>query len=181
MKKFFTLLLPFSLLALVALNSCSDGCTGDPDPEPTPEPPAGYSFATDNTAISSGTVTANMLFFGTSTVKTIASGATFTDDKALFELVADGEGKVRILMHETRFAATMPALEMEVPNILYTGAEKTIELSATSVVPEIKGTPFQKYMMTNLTGKVEITDFTVTFTCANTFEVIYQGRLIVKK
>jgi len=52
-----------------------------------------------------------MLFFGTSTVTTVASGATFTDGKALFELVADGEGKVRILMHETRFAAEMPALK----------------------------------------------------------------------
>lgn len=113
MKKFFTFLLPFSLLASAALSSCSDGCTGDPDP--TPELPDGYTYATENTSINDGTVTANMLFFGTSTVTTVASGATFTDGKALFELVADGEGKVRILMHETRFAAEMPALEMEIP------------------------------------------------------------------
>ena len=111
MKKFFTFLLPFSLLASAALSSCSDGCTGNPDP--TPELPDGYTYATENTSINDGTVTANMLFFGTSTVTTVASGATFTDGKALFELVADGEGKVRILMHETRFAAEMPALEME--------------------------------------------------------------------
>lgn len=96
MKKFFTFLLPFSLLASAALSSCSDGCTGDPDP--TPELPDGYTYATENTSINDGTVTANMLFFGTSTVTTVASGATFTDGKALFELVADGEGKVRILI-----------------------------------------------------------------------------------
>ena len=68
MKKFFTFLLPFSLLASAALSSCSDGCTGDPDP--TPELPDGYTYATENTSINDGTVTANMLFFGTSTVTT---------------------------------------------------------------------------------------------------------------
>ena len=95
MKKFFTFLLPFSLLASAALSSCSDGCTGDPDP--TPELPDGYTYATENTSINDGTVTANMLYFRSSTVTTVASGATFTDGKALFELVADGDGKVRIL------------------------------------------------------------------------------------
>ena len=120
-------------------------------------------------------------FFGTSTVTTVASGATFTDGKALFELVADGEGKVRILMHETRFAAEMPALEMEVPGISYTGEEKTIDLSAASVTPEIKGTPFAKYVITNLTGEAARTELTVTFTCAGAFDVSYQGRLIIEK
>ena len=179
MKKFFTFLLPFSLLASAALSSCSDGCTGDPDP--TPELPDGYTYATENTSINDGTVTANMLFFGTSTVTTVASGATFTDGKALFELVADGEGKVRILMHETRFAAEMPALEMEVPGISYTGEENTIDLSAASVTPEIKGTPFAKYVITNLTGEAARTELTVTFTCAGAFDVSYQGRLIIEK
>ena len=179
MKKFFTFLLPFSLLASAALSSCSDGCTGDPDP--TPELPDGYTYATENTTINDGTVTANMLFFGTSTVTTVASGATFTDGKALFELVADGEGKVRILMHETRFAAEMPALEMEIPGISYSGEEKTIDLSAASVTPEIKGTPFAKYVITNLTGKADSKYLTITFTCAGAFDVNYQGRLIIEK
>ena len=122
-----------------------------------------------------------MLFFGTSTVTTVASGATFTDGKALFELVADGEGKVRILMHETRFAAEMPALEMELPGISYSGEEKTIDLSAASVTPEIKGTPFAKYVITNLTGKADSKYLTITFTCAGAFDVNYQGRLIIEK
>ncbi len=169
MKKFFTFLLPFSLLASAALSSCSDGCTGDPDP--TPELPDGYTYATENTSINDGTVTANMLFFGTSTVTTVASGATF----------ADGEGKVRILMHETRFAAEMPALEMEIPGISYSGEEKTIDLSAASVTPEIKGTPFAKYVITNLTGKADSKYLTITFTCAGAFDVNYQGRLIIEK
>ena len=178
MKKFFTFLLPFSLLASAALSSCSDGCTGDPDPTGTGTSTDSF---TENTSINDGTVTANMLFFGTSTVTTVASGATFTDGKALFELVADGEGKVRILMHETRFAAEMPALEMEIPGISYSGEEKTIDLSAASVTPEIKGTPFAKYVITNLTGKADSKYLTITFTCAGAFDVNYQGRLIIEK
>ena len=147
MKKFFTFLLPFSLLASAALSSCSDGCTGDPDP--TPELPDGYTYATENTSINDGTVTANMLFFGTSTVTTVAS--------------------------------EMPALEMEIPGISYSGEEKTIDLSAASVTPEIKGTPFAKYVITNLTGEAARTELTVTFTCAGAFDVSYQGRLIIEK
>lgn len=114
------------------MSSCSDGCTGDPDP--TPELPDGYTYATENTSINDGTVTANMLFFGTSTVTTVASGE-----------------------------------------------EKTIDLSAASVTPEIKGTPFAKYVITNLTGKADSKYLTITFTCAGAFDVNYQGRLIIEK
>ncbi|MFR9129331.1 MAG: hypothetical protein ACLVJK_05420 [Alistipes putredinis] len=160
------------------MSSCSDGCTGDPDP--TPELPDGYTYATENTSINDGTVTANMLFFGTSTVTTVASGATFTDGKAL-ELVADGEGEVRILMHETRFAAEMPAPRNGDTGHLLLRRGKTIDLSAASVTPEIKGTPFAKYVITNLTGEAARTELTVTFTCAGAFDVSYQGRLIIEK
>lgn len=132
MKKFFTFLLPLSLLALAALNGCNDNNADTPDP--TPELPDGYTYATENTSINDGTVTANMLFFGTSTVTTIASGE-----------------------------------------------EKTIDLSAASVTPEIKGTPFAKYVITNLTGEAARTELTVTFTCAGAFDVNYQGRLIIEK
>ena len=84
-------------------------------------------------------------------------------------------------MHETRFAAEMPTLEMEIPGISYSGEEKTIDLSAASVTPEIKGTPFAKYVITNLTGEAARTELTVTFTCAGAFDVSYQGRLIIEK
>ena len=165
------------LLALLAITLCGGLASEGFDRLST----AHFLDDTENTSINDGTVTANMLFFGTSTVTTVASGATFTDGKALFELVADGEGKVRILMHETRFAAEMPALEMEIPGISYSGEEKTIDLSAASVTPEIKGTPFAKYVITNLTGKADSKYLTITFTCAGAFDVNYQGRLIIEK
>lgn len=54
-------------------------------------------------------------------------------------------------------------------------------MSAASVTPEIKGTPFAKYVITNLTGEAARTELTVTFTCADAFDVSYQGRLIIEK
>lgn len=174
MKKLFTLLLS---IAMVATTACeSDDNNGTPDNGL----PAGYVYADSNTAIIDGVITQGMLFFGTSTVTTIASGEVYTDTKANFELVSDGQGKARILMHETRFAAAMPALEMEVPGVPYTGVSSAIALAATSVVPEIKGTPYERYTMTALTGPVANTNFTLSFTCAGTFQVTYQGRLIIK-
>ena len=59
--------------------------------------------------------------------------------------------------------------------------KKTIDLSAASVTPEIKGTPFAKYVITNLTGKADSKYLTITFTCAGAFDVNYQGRLIIEK
>ena len=46
---------------------------------------------------------------------------------------------------------------------------------------EIKGTPFAKYVITNLTGKADSKYLTITFTCAGAFDVNYQGRLIIEK
>lgn len=178
MKKFFTFLLPFSLLASAALSSCSDGCTGDPDP--TPELPDGYTYATENTSINDGTVTANMLFFGTSTVTTVASGATFTDGKALRTgCRRRRQGANPDARNPLRRRNARPRNGDTGHLLLRRG--KTIDLSAASVTPEIKGTPFAKYVITNLTGKADSKYLTITFTCAGAFDVNYQGRLIIEK
>ncbi|MDE5707375.1 MAG: hypothetical protein K2H69_04315 [Alistipes sp.] len=174
MKKFFAFPL---LCCLLALGSCSDSDT------PTPDDglPAGYVAATENTALQQGRITDDMLFFGRSTVRTIGSDETFTDSKALFELTPEGSGTARLLMHETRFAATMPALEMELPALACTGSERTLDLTAATLIPEIKGTPYERYAITALSGRVEETVFRVTFTCAGRFDVTYEGVLIVRK
>ena len=71
--------------------------------------------------------------------------------------------------------------EIQTVSFDYDGEEKTIDLSAASVTPEIKGTPFAKYVITNLTGKADSKYLTITFTCAGAFDVNYQGRLIIEK
>lgn len=175
MKRFFPLLLLCCALSAIG---CNDSDTPTPDGEGLP---SGYAEAPTNEALHEGTITGDMLFFGESTVRTIGSEESFTDSRALFELRAEGSGQARLLMHETRFAATMPALEMEAPAIACTGSGQTLELRAASLVPEIKGTPYERYTITALAGTVDETAFALTFTCAGRFEVTYRGRLIVKK
>lgn len=170
------------ILALLLLPLALYACNGGGDtPAPGPALPSGYVYAADNTSLADGVLSGNILFFGTSTVRTLATDELYTDEKALFELVPEETGTLRMLMHETRFAAAMPALEMEVPGIEGSGEKTTLALSAPTVVPEIKGTPFARYTITDLTGKVENTEFSISFTCAGAFEVTYRGRLIVRE
>lgn len=174
MKRFFAFPL---LCCLLLAGSCSDSDT----PAPDDGLPSGWTEAAENTALQQGRITDDMCFFGSSTVRTIGTEETFTDTRALFELRAEGTDAARLLMHETRFAATMPALEMEVPAIACTGSEQTLALEATAAIPEIKGTPYERYAITDLSGGVEKTALRVTFTCAGRFEVTYEGKLIVRK
>lgn len=176
MKKFFAFPL---LCCLLLAGSCSDSDSDTPAPDDGL--PSGWTEAAENTALQQGRITDDMCFFGSSTVRTIGTEETFTDTRALFELRAEGTDAARLLMHETRFAATMPALEMEVPAIACTGSEQTLALEAAATIPEIKGTPYERYAITDLSGGVEKTVLRVTFTCAGRFEVTYEGKLIVRK
>ncbi|HJA98458.1 MAG TPA: hypothetical protein H9779_02515 [Candidatus Alistipes avicola] len=171
-----TLRLFLLAMAFIGLAACSN----DDTPAPQGELPDGYTFAQENDQLVDGRMTGNLLFFGTSTVTTIKTGEQFVDDKILFELTEDENGIIRMLMHETKFAANMPALEMEVPGIPYTCEGKTLHMSVEQTIPEIAGTPYERYVITELGGEVDNTSFTVTFSCMGAFKVVYQGKLIVK-
>lgn len=41
--------------------------------------------------------------------------------------------------------------------------------------------PVERYKITNLTGAIDGVDCRVSFTCAGVFQVIYEGRLIIKE
>lgn len=170
-----TLRLFLLAMAFIGLAACSKD-----DTTPKSELPDGYAFAQENDQLVEGRMTGNMLFYGTSTVTTLASGDEFTDEQVLFELTEDTDGHIRMLMHETKFAANMPALEMEVPGIPYTCEGKTLHMSVEQTIPEIAGTPYERYVITELGGEVDNTSFTVTFSCMGAFKVVYQGKLIVK-
>lgn len=161
--------------AFIGLTACSKD-----DTTPKSELPDGYSFAQENDQLVEGRMTGNMLFYGTSTVTTLASGDEYIDEQVLFELTEDTDGHIRMLMHEAKFAANMPALEMEVPGITGNGEGKQLQVSVAETIPEIAGTPYERYVITALDGKVDNTSFTVTFNCMGAFKVVYQGKLIVK-
>ncbi|WP_418981771.1 hypothetical protein [Alistipes sp.] len=158
--------------------------------------PYGYAYAEVNNAVSGGKVTANMLFFGLSTVTTVSTGSVFPDDTALFEIEPAADGKLYLYMHATRFAVGMPAVEMRIPQIDYAtqGAGAKFTLSLAEINPENYNEDAHawqsnsNFKITDLQGTVDNLNCSVTFTCTRkmgtksvAFAVVYSGRLLVKK
>ncbi len=111
MKKFFLF-----ALALTIFAACNDDNDNGPD------------FETVNDEIVNGQIVDDdeMLFLGTSIV-TNPDGTTFTDEYARISIFGDNRPTLitpattlTLRMHGARFAANMPALEMQLPNLGYT-------------------------------------------------------------
>ncbi len=166
---FRTLLCAFVLLAFAA---CNDENTAPAEPQ--------IPYATENKALIDGAIVAPMPFYGESVVTTLATGDTFSDPAARFEMVADGEGMARLLMHESHFAETMPALEMEVPAIPCTVEGVHCTLTAPAIIPEIAGVPYERYTLTEIDGRIDGVQLEIAFVCAGTFRVEYRGRLLAE-
>lgn len=170
----------FLLFAAAAFAACNND-----DGEPK------VRYATTNDGIENGYLQgANLHFYGTSTV-TDAKGETFTDPEAWFEF-AGGPESFSLYMHKTRFAANMPGVEMRLQTVTYTPkGDKSLNFVREEIIPsalkennEGGGSsyqPVERYKITNLTGAIDGVDCRVSFTCAGVFQVIYEGRLIIKE
>ncbi len=170
-------------LAAFALVACND------------EADEGVQYATSNPSIVDGVFTSdNMHFYGTAKV-TDSEGNVFTDPEAWFEFAGDRE-TLTIYMHQTRFAAQMPALEMRIHRIPYTpGEEASLSFTAESTVPQVRlpnqvggGYSYQDmpaYTLTGVEGSVNDIVCRIAFTCSvpklGTYRMEYEGRLLVKK
>ena len=137
-------------------------------------------YASENTSISDGFFTSdNMHFYGTATV-TDSEGGTYTDPEAWFEFAGDRE-TLALYMHQTRFAAAMPALaslSFEVENII----------PQVRLPNEVGGgysyQPMPSYALSDIEGSVDNTLCRVAFTCTvprlGTYRMEYEGRLLEK-
>lgn len=170
-------------LAAFALAACND------------EADEGVQYATSNPSIVDGIFTSdNMHFYGTAKV-TDSEGNVFTDPEAWFEF-AGGRETLVIYMHQTRFAAQMPALDMRIYSIPYTpGQGASLSFTAESSVPQVRlpnqvggGYSYQDmpaYTLTSVEGSVNDIVCRIAFTCSvpklGTYRMDYEGRLLVKK
>ena len=111
--------------------------------------------------------------------------------QAWFEF-AGGPESFSLYMHKTRFAANMPGVEMRLQTVTYTPkGDKSLNFVREEIIPsalkennEGGGSsyqPVERYKITNLTGAIDGVDCRVSFTCAGVFQVIYEGRLIIKE
>ena len=174
----------FLLFAAAAFAACNDD---DGAPK--------IRYASTNDGIVDGHLQGiNMFFYGRA-VATDDTGDTYTDDEALFEFAGGPSGDSEyfsLYMHKTRFAANMPGVEMRLQTVTYTPkGDKSLNFVREEIIPsalkennEGGGSsyqPVERYKITNLTGAIDGVDCRVSFTCAGVFQVIYEGRLIIKE
>lgn len=169
----------FLLFAVAAFAACNDD-----------DGASKIRYASENDAIANGHLTGtNMFFYGTSTV-TDDKGGTFTDKKARFEF-AGGKDELAIYLHETRFAAKMPGVKMRFYSVRYTGTgDNSIAFSEPSFIPDAwrenaegggwSYQPVERYQITDLEGSIDGVDCRVSFTCAGIYNVVYEGKLLVR-
>lgn len=168
-------LLAFTATLLIACDGDKDDNTGLP---------AGYVYASSNSAIADGSLIGKNMFFYGSTESTDAAGNRFADRNANFE-IAGGHEQLVVYMHATRFVAAMPGVEMRIPDLGYTGQGNSVSFEVPSVVPEanISGMgykPVERYTITDLKGSIDGTLCRIRFTCIG-HDVQFEGKLIVKK
>lgn len=165
LKKLFLL-----TLAALTLAACNDD-----DDE--------IRFARQNTAIENGRLTGtNMHFYGTLTVVG-ADGKTHTDKGIRFETA--GLRELMLYMHRVRLNTDMKRVEALLPDLVYTPAgDNGLTFRATNVTPKVYEAdrgyqPVEGYPVTDLEGSIDGLDCRVGFTCAGTYRITYEGKLII--
>lgn len=144
-------------------------------------------FPETNEYLVDGSLTGtNMHFLGTST-STDDRGNRFTDELAHFETA--GLETLVLYMHQTRFSAAMPAMEMRLHDLAYTGSDDTLVFAADRVVPELHikdlgWKPMEAYALSDVEIRIEGVRCTVRFSCdvprVGFYTVAYEGRLFVE-
>lgn len=172
----------FLLLAAAAFASCNDDGTTK------------IKYASENTAIVNGVFTSdNMHFYGTATV-TDSEGGTYSDPEAWFEFAGSSETLV-LYMHQTRFAAAMPALDMRIYQFAYTPGEgASLSFEVENIIPQVRlpnevgggysYQPMPSYTLSDVEGSIDNTLCRVAFTCTvprlGTYRMEYEGLLLEK-
>lgn len=174
-------------LFLLACAALACGACNDDDSE-------AIRFARENTRIEDGHLGgSNMIFYGRS-VTTAADGSAYVDDKARFEF-AGGNDRLALYMHQTRFAAQMPSLKMQLRPVPYTpGVGAALTFALERIVPNVllpnavgggySYQPLPSYELTDLTGSIDGVLCRVGFACdvpnLGSYRVEFEGRLLEK-
>lgn len=163
------------LAALLALAGCNEKI----DPIRFPE---------TNEYIVDGSLTGtNMHFVGTAK-STDAQGNEWVDTEARFETA--GLRTLVLYMHRTRFSAGMPAMEMRMYDLEYTGQGNGIAFSADRIVPQLQvkdlgWQPMEAYALTDVEIRIEGVRCAVRFACdvprVGRYTVEYEGRLYIEE
>lgn len=101
-------------------------------------------------------------------------GTVYTQEGVEVDYEIKGD-KLNFVMYKVKFANGMPIkLDMVVEGVNYTEVNGTYTITGDSIVPYAMGGPFEKYTITNLTGVITDTSFTLDFMCGE-YPVTYDG------
>lgn len=103
-------------------------------------------------------------------------GTTFTKESVEVAYELNEDGTMTIFMKKVKFASLMPAINMEIPNVIIFGDESNMTLSGDNIVPIAMGGEFKKFTITELEGRVNKETFTMSFTCGD-YPVTYSGEI----
>jgi hypothetical protein len=102
-------------------------------------------------------------------------GTFYTQDAVEVDYEIKGD-KLNFVMYKVKFASGMPIkLDMVVEGVDYeTYDTGCYTISCDSIVPYAMGSPFEKFTITNLTGKITNDNMTLNFMCGE-YPVKYDG------
>lgn len=101
-------------------------------------------------------------------------GTVYTQEDVEVDYEIKGD-KLNFVMYKVKFANGMPIkLDMVVEGVNYTEVNGTYTITGDDIVPYAMGGPFEKYTITNLTGIITDTEFTLDFMCGE-YPVTYEG------
>lgn len=97
---------------------------------------------------------------------------TQTDVEVDYEIMGD---KLNFVMYKVKFATGMPLkLDMVVEGVDYVQTAEGYALSGEDIIPYAMGGPFEKFIITKLTGTVTAETMTLSFMCGD-HAVEYSG------
>lgn len=101
-------------------------------------------------------------------------GTVYTQEDVEVDYEIKGD-ILNFVMYKVKFANGMPIkLDMVVEGVNYTEVNGTYTITGDGIVPYAMGGPFEKYTITNLTGIITDTEFTLDFMCGE-YPVTYDG------
>ncbi|MEG0499210.1 MAG: hypothetical protein RSB29_02425 [Alistipes sp.] len=144
MKKFFLL---FTLLSAVTFSSC--------DLEDDP-------------------IFISLDYTGVMSVIPLDGGPSYTWENVHFSLLEEGNHTFTLWMYNTHFVPQMPPLTMAVPDISFANSAVMTSLLGNNIVPFVGGTPYDRYLITELSGTVANSGLNIAFNCMG-FRVTFVG------
>lgn len=96
--------------------------------------------------------------FGTNTVPNVEGenhDQPFVMDSVRAEVIITGDNTLDVYLYQINFSSKMPiTIDMVIPGVTYSRNADRITLSGDSLVPTMGGNPFDKYIVTALSGHI---------------------------